>query len=235
MEIIEKTPEQLKMVVDTNVSLANAIRRSIHEIPILAIDEVDVYANDSALYDEIIAHRLGLVPLKNQKVKGGETIDFKLRAKAKEDRIEVLSGLLGDEAVYTDMPIVLLEGKQKLELVAKARQGKGITHSKFSPGIMYYTHLATIKISPEGARQSELANIYPHIFSYNGKLEVTNRYDIDIDEEDLEGYPGIKITSEENRLVVTIESWGQITSEEIFTGACKALKTNLSQVLQSIT
>ncbi len=58
------------------IELANALRRSVDEIPVLAINEVDIYKNDSALYDEIIAHRLGLIVLKNQKLKEGKAINF---------------------------------------------------------------------------------------------------------------------------------------------------------------
>ena len=66
MEIIEQTPLKLVMRMPANDSLANAIRRSINEIPILAVDEVEIYKNDSALYDEFLAHRVGLVPLKTE-------------------------------------------------------------------------------------------------------------------------------------------------------------------------
>ena len=72
MQTIEKMPEKITFIDDMNISLANAIRRSVNEILILAIDEVDIYKNDSALYDEIIAHRLGLIPLRNQKMKSGQ-------------------------------------------------------------------------------------------------------------------------------------------------------------------
>ena len=86
MEKIIKTPEELSVITNMNVSLANAIRRSVGEIPILAIVEADIYQNDSALYDEIIAHRLGLIPIKNQKMGKDQFVEMKLKGKG--DRSE---------------------------------------------------------------------------------------------------------------------------------------------------
>ncbi len=67
IKIISKNEEKVSFVTDMSETLANAIRRSVLEIPILAIDEVEFFKNDSALYDEILAHRLGLIPLVTEK------------------------------------------------------------------------------------------------------------------------------------------------------------------------
>jgi len=234
METIEKTPEKIIFTGEMNVSLANAIRRSVNEIPILAIDEIDVYKNDSALYDEIIAHRLGLVPLKNQKMKANQSVEMKMKAKGKGGGTEVLSGELGEDVIYPEMPIVLLGEGQEIELVARARVGEGIDHAKFSPGILFYKHLAKIKIVGEGEKQSELAEIYPECFEMFGeKLKVRNAAACELDEEDMKNYPGVRIEFD-NNLVLTIESWGQIDAKDIFIEACKTLKGNLSEVSKVI-
>jgi len=234
METITKTPEMITVVSDINVSLANAIRRSVNEVPVLAIDEADVYKNDSALYDEVIAHRLGLIPLKNQKMKANQTVEIKFKVKGKGERTEVLSKELGDAAVYQDMPIVILSEGQEIEIVARARAGLGINHAKFSPGILFYKHLPKIKISGEGEKQSELAEIYPEAFEMFGeKLKVKNAAEFDLEQEDMKNYPGVEI-SYGGDLVMTVESWGQMDAKDVFIEATKALKGNLSEVSKVI-
>ena len=67
MEIIQQTPSKLILRLKAQEGFINAVRRSVTEIPVLAIDEVEIFKNDSALYDEVLAHRIGLIPLKTEK------------------------------------------------------------------------------------------------------------------------------------------------------------------------
>lgn len=228
--MIKNTNEEVVFSVGLNVGLANAIRRSVGEIPVLAIVEADIYKNDSALYDEIIAHRLGLISLKNQKMKKDDFVEFKLKAKGEGEGKMILAGAMGDDVVYPETPVVLLGEGQVLELVARAKAGKGKDHAKFMPGLVYYKHLPKIKISGEGEKQTELVELYPEVFEmYGEKVRVKDVWKCDLDNEDMKEYPGVDISFDDN-LVFVIESWGQIDAKKIFVEACRALKNNLSEV-----
>src|SRR6266704_1409698 len=65
IKLLSKEQETLCFVLsDVSPAFANALRRiMISEIPVMAIDDVMILENNSVMYDEILAHRLGLVPV----------------------------------------------------------------------------------------------------------------------------------------------------------------------------
>jgi len=65
VKILKKNNEKIKFVIGgIDSALAGELRRiMMSEIPTLAIEWVDFVKNNSVLWDEIIASRLGLIPL----------------------------------------------------------------------------------------------------------------------------------------------------------------------------
>jgi len=156
VEVIEKTPEVVKFCVEgITAGTANALRRIMTaEIPTMAIEWVDFKQNTSALYDEIIAHRLGLIPLTFDKkaykspeeCREADVSDSRCFAKLKLKKVGpciVYSGDLqsDDPSVkprYERIPIVELFEGEELELLAYARLGRGKEHAKWQGAVVGY-------------------------------------------------------------------------------------------------
>ncbi len=155
MEVLEKSEERVKVhLKGVSRAYANAIRRIVlSEVPCMAIDEIVILENSSIMYDELLAHRLGLVPLKTDLSRYvlPEDCDCEnplgcpkcrvllvLDAESKEGVKDVASGDLRSEDESTipispDIPIVKLAAGQKIKLEAYARLGTGKEHAKWQP------------------------------------------------------------------------------------------------------
>lgn len=234
MKIIEKKQNQIVFQAKVEESLANAIRRYINQIPVLAIDEVEISKNDSALYDETVAHRIGLIPIKNEKGLD-EKKNYKLKLKVKKDGMVYSKEITGNLKVcYDEVPITFLNKGQEMDIEATVKMGTGSEHSKFSPGIIFYRNVFDVKIEKDCPK--EVANICPKkVFSLtDGKVTVKNSEKCDDCEacieicEKLKKDP-VKIAPKEE-LVITLESFGQLETGEIFKKSIDILKKDLNEI-----
>lgn len=66
VKFIKKKEMDLEFdIIGVDASVANAFRRILlSEVPSMAFEKVYIYNNTSIIQDEVLAHRLGLIPLK---------------------------------------------------------------------------------------------------------------------------------------------------------------------------
>lgn len=249
LKVISKTENKLVFVLKgTNHVFANTLRRAmITEVPILAIKEVTFAKNSSALFDEVIANRLGLLPIKGDvaslnlpykcscngkgcsKCKASITLNcegpltvYASDLKTKDNSISF---------VYPKMPIVKLLKGQELQLEATVTLGIGKEHAKYAPCLCYYQGYPSVKV--EAVKNAEdIAKECPTcVFEVKGKaLEVKNVEKCVLcgacaDLAEPEG--AIKVKKSETDFIFTIESWGQLTAVEVLQSALDAMDEKL--------
>ncbi len=226
------------LIKGVSPAFMNSIRRAVlSNVPCLAIDEVTFYANDSPIFDEMLANRLGLLPIKTDvtSYKEGDEVKLILEKEGKgpvtskdikctDPKIEI-----ADKKIYiTNLPE---NGKIRLEMKAVMKTGK--THAKHQPAIIAYNEIikinndkshknadAIIKEAPKNSLELKAGKLFL-ADPYNTKLHdqplnILEKYDVD--------YEFVK-----NEFVLTIETTGQLTNNELVTKALEALKLKTSE------
>ena len=157
VQVLEQKDNQMKFQVDgVKPSFASALRRiMISEIPTMAVEYIDFKRNDSAIADEVLANRIGMVPLtfdeKNYKLpteeerkgdKEGKNV-VKLVLKKKGPGV-VMSGDFktsdkGVTPLYDNIPVTeLFNEDESVELEATAMLGLGKDHAKWQGAVVGY-------------------------------------------------------------------------------------------------
>ena len=233
----------------TTPSFANTIRRTVlEEVPVMAIEDVEFKQNSSILYDEIIAHRLGLLPLKTDlksynlpskcKCKGAgcARCQLKLSLKSKGDMVyasDIVSKDPKIKPVYPNTPIVKLLKGQKVELEATACLGQGKEHAKWSPGLVFYKYKPIIEIGKNIKHPDAIVKSCPvGVFEIKGNRLVINDKNLfkcHLCQNCTDICPAIKLTESENDFVFYVESWGQLSCKEMLVTAANILQEKLNE------
>ena len=151
IQVLSTDPKKISVrLKGVPLQYANALRRiCLNGVPIFAIDTVDVIENSSAMMDESIAHRLGMIPLKTELSRFNEPdsrVLLVLDSGNKENSETVTSAdlLSQDEVVKPSsnkIPIAYLAPGQKIKVEAYARLGRGTEHAKWnSSNVSILTH-----------------------------------------------------------------------------------------------
>jgi len=253
IQILEKTDEFIRFIVrGVNVPFVNALRRiMLTEVPTMAIDEIVILENSSILNDEILAHRMGLIPLKTDLDSYSLPEECKcesefgcnvcrssltLDAEAADKTLTVYSGDLKPEnpdiaPVSDKIPLVKLASGQRIKLEAYARLGKGNKHAKWQPVSMCtYMYLPEVKIDSKRCDAcGKCVKVCPEgilIDTAEGiKTQKVIECTLCMDCADAcpQDPSAVEISWDKNAFIFKIESTGALPAERIVVEATKIL------------
>ena len=152
LNFIEFTDRKTRFILSgVTPAFANSIRRGmITDVHSMSIDDVNFYNNTSVLFDEMLALRLGLIPLTggtdyvpaSECTCSGEGCSFcqvSLTLNVKGPTVVYSRDLKSSDPevvpVEDEIPIIKLFKDQVIMLEAIARKGCGKDHAKFQPAI----------------------------------------------------------------------------------------------------
>ncbi|MCD4740413.1 DNA-directed RNA polymerase subunit D [archaeon] len=239
LEILKQENNYMKfLLTNTEPAMANALRRTIlGEVPVMAIEDLVIYENTSPVFDEYLAHRLGLIPLTT------DLKTYKDPASCCGGNCSSCSATLsidesGPKMIYsssiktTDAKIKPVSGKivivelmagQRLRVEAKAILGKGEDHAKWQAGNAAYKFLPTLKpIKLEN--QEQIAKDCPKkaLEVKKGKLTLERPWDCSMCMKCKD--KGAEITQDETSVVFRVETNGGLSAFDATKKAIDLLK-----------
>ncbi|MFC2154223.1 DNA-directed RNA polymerase subunit D [Candidatus Altiarchaeota archaeon] len=156
VKLIKKDKERAEFnIKGADVKILNTLRRIIiTEVPVMAIEKVTIDDNNSVLHDQLLAHRLGLIPLTSDvktyrspwdctckgkgcgKCRAILTLNVKGPGMIHADQMKSKDPKI--KAVHNKAIIVKLGENHNIKITAEAVLGQGKDHIKWQPGLASY-------------------------------------------------------------------------------------------------
>jgi len=246
------------MLINSSPSFANALRRNMMDsVPTMAIEDVEFRKNNSVLYDEIIAHRLGLLPLTTDlksytitskckcKGEGCARCSVKMTLKSKGAGYVYASEIKSKDSkikpVHPKTPIVKLIKGQEIEVEATAKLGTGREHAKWSPCLAYYKYKPVIEIDAgKCTNAEEVAECCPvDVFDLkSGKLAINkdNLLKCHLCGACTEkaANSSVRLNESDKDFIFYVEPWGQLSVKEIVAKASEVFKEQLQEFKEKL-
>lgn len=143
VEKVEEGDDVLKLRIGgINEAVANSLRRAMSKkVETLAVSQLHISNNESGLYDEMIANRVGQIPLTiPDNVDEDDTVHVALKQEGPGTVLAEDLKADNDEAepVNPEAVIVKLKEDQRIEFEAEAELGTGQEHAKHQGGTIGY-------------------------------------------------------------------------------------------------
>ena len=264
VQILEKNEDSMRFIVDgITAPLANTLRRIIlSEVPCMAIDDIMIIENDSVLHDEILALRLGLIPLKTDldSYNLPEECECKselgcrlcravliLDVEAKSEERTVYSKDLIPEdpniaPVSEEIPIVKLAPGQRIKLEAYAKLGRGREHAKWQPvSACTYRHMPEIKLNSECDACGNCVDVCSRkvLKKSEGKILIANLLECVLCNDCVrvcpKDPPAIEVNANKNSFIFYVESTGVLPVERIINEALKVYEKKCLEFLEQLS
>ena len=208
----------------------------IADLPKLAINDVIVYDNTSPLFDEIISHRLGLIPIPTDlqllsfkeecKCKGAGCPNCTVRyTLSKEGEGIIYSGDLQPEhesfAIKENkIPIVELSKDQRIILEVEAVLGRGKDHAKWQ-SVQAPRYFYEIEIETDTKRKDDLDEFVAKLPKglveiKNNKLDLKEPKKLPVLESYMDKYDVdfIKIKKDPSKITYSFETDGSLNAKD---------------------
>lgn len=152
MKLLHHEANAIQVKTECDIPLMNSLRRILlSEVRIFAVDVIHIFQNESALDDNQLAHRIGMIPIKN--ICTGDYVDrqqctctldcdkcclqfrIELTNTTSENRVVTSSDFTATDHLFPfmeDILICILPPQGSLSLLAKAFLGRGKEHVKWS-------------------------------------------------------------------------------------------------------
>jgi len=245
VELVELGERETEFVVrGVTPAFANGVRRAIvGDVPTLAVDTVDFYENTSVMFDEVLALRIGLVPLTTdldtyelpdedadeEEHDPATEVSLTLDVEADDDERTVYSSDLESEDPVVkpadkNIPLIKLKPGQAVVAECIARLGRGRDHAKHQGGVSVgYKHLhRLVEADDEDGEERD---------AVRGVVETPDDELVDLtDERGMGEYDGYGVKDVEDAFVFHVESDGSMEASELVLRATETLSQRAEEL-----
>lgn len=255
VELREFENGNLKFIVSgITPAFANSIRRvMLQEVPVMAIDEVEFVSNDSVMADEVLAHRLGQIPLNTPEgyrlpsecdCRRGRCPNCSVDLVLEKEGPGVVRASEMDPSdsevvpVQGDAPIVRLGEDQRLELTAIARLGFGKDHANWQSAVASYKYMPVIEIDQEARDDwTECVEACPKgiLEVEDGELKVTDIVECTMCDACEEACPdAIEVSGDDTTYVFKVDSTGAMSPDRVVKKALEVLRDKCDEFSEKL-